>query len=380
MRITNEQHAPAARSVRAGPRPRGGRPVVEIKTIVRRWIDERLSAWPGLRAAHFVGGITSLPDEAEFPSHKDVDLHLVFREGSPMLVPRNPFLNVLEEEYEGLLIEAGVKPESEYASAEAVLANPEIAHHLTRDCVLYDDGLLSPLLPDVRAGYARRCWVETRVRHEVAGLRGAMEMMEMARGMYGPSGELNILGYSFTFIAAMLDVVSLRAPSTGSGISLRMRRFFDERDRLDLYDEYLGVLGVAGLSPQMVEESLAAGAEAFDLAVAVKRTPIPFGHKLNAHLRPYFVESCRKLLQEGHHREAAIWLSPFFLSSVDVILADGSDAEKSRFAAARDRFMALLGKSETEAREEHVRRVKALHGECIALAAVAVATNPDVID
>jgi hypothetical protein len=296
----------------------------EAKQRARAWVEMNRQQWRGLRAAHLVGSITTMPGPAPFPPHKDVDLHLIFDPGSPMLVPSGPFAHLIEEEYEGLLIEAGMKSIEEYSSPDAVLANPEIAHHLTVDSVLYDpDGLLSALLAPVRAGYPRRRWVEARLEHERNGLAGALGMREMARSFYGASGEAMVLGYTTTFAAAALHVAVLRSPSTGSRAALRAREVLYEYGRQDLYKEWQSALGVDRITPEQIERRLCEGAEAFDLAVAVKRAPRPFGHKLYAHLRPYFVDSCRALLDEGHSREALLWLTPFYHASTDVILAEG---------------------------------------------------------
>src|SRR5690606_14851936 len=98
------------------------------------------------------------------PGSKDLDIHLVLEAGSPLLQQMGPVPNIIDEEFKGLAIEAGPKPVNEYASAASVLANPEIAHHLTTDCILYDPaGLLTGLQPEVRRRYAEREWVEARV-------------------------------------------------------------------------------------------------------------------------------------------------------------------------------------------------------------------------
>ncbi len=59
--------------------------VREAKQTARTWVDVNLREWPGLRAAHLVGGITTMPADAPFPAAKDVDLHLILDEGSPAL-------------------------------------------------------------------------------------------------------------------------------------------------------------------------------------------------------------------------------------------------------------------------------------------------------
>jgi hypothetical protein len=181
--------------------------------------------------------------------------------------------------------------------------------------------------------------------------------------MYGPSGEFNILGYSFTFAGAMLSVASLQSPTTGSAFPVRMRRTLAEHGRPELYDEFLEVMGVARLSPAIVEACLARAAEAFDVAVRMKKTPVPFQHKLHAHMKPYFVESARALVDAGHHREAANWVSPYFTSCVDIIKADGTDEQRERFVPMIDAYFAVLGKDTEAARAEHLERSIQLHAE-----------------
>ena len=61
------------------------------------WMVANKERWPGLRAAHLVGSLASLPDDAPFPPGKDIDLHLVFDETSPALIPAGPFAEIVEE-------------------------------------------------------------------------------------------------------------------------------------------------------------------------------------------------------------------------------------------------------------------------------------------
>jgi hypothetical protein len=77
-----------------------------------------------------------MPDEAPFPAYKDIDLHLIFEEGSPALPSASVFMNILEIPYQGLMLEGGLKSLQEYQSAEVVLADPEIAHHFTKEITM----------------------------------------------------------------------------------------------------------------------------------------------------------------------------------------------------------------------------------------------------
>jgi len=262
------------------------------------WVDANLAQWPGLRAAHFVGGITSMPNDAPFPATKDVDLHLIFDEGSAALRPSGPFMNVLEVAHDGLAIEAGVRSIAEYASPEAVLANPEVAHHLLTDCVIYDpDAWLRDLQARIQRDYPRGRWVRARLDHERRGLAGALALREMASARYGASGELSVLGYATTFAAATLAVATLNPPRVGARMLVNLDETLTALGRPDLYAAVLTYLGVRGTDPALAEHMLAEGAELFDRAVAIRRTPHPAQHKLDAHLRPYFVDSCCAMIE-----------------------------------------------------------------------------------
>lgn len=100
----------------------------EVKRTVREWVETNIRSWAGIRGAHLIGSITTMPDDVLFPAYKDVDVHLIFEVDSPLLERRGPFPNQLEVPYKGLSVEGGLKSVQDYESAEAVLANPAIAH------------------------------------------------------------------------------------------------------------------------------------------------------------------------------------------------------------------------------------------------------------
>lgn len=355
--------------------------VGQAKQTARDWIAANVEQWPGLRAAHLVGGITTMPADAPFPLAKDVDLHLIFDEGSPALQTTGPFDGLLEVAYGGLSLEAGIKPITEYASPEVVLGNPEIAHHLLLDCLLYDpDGLLRDLQAPIEQEYSRRRWVRARLDHERNGLAGVMAMRPMVAATWGASGEVNILGYSTTFLSAALSVATLNAPKMGGRMFLRLSENLSAYDRLDLYEELLPIFGLNQTDPDRVANLLREGIEAFDLAVTLPMAPGPFRHKLRPHLRPYFVESCRSMLAEGHYRESLAWLVPYYLTTTDVITEVGNDADRPKFAARQAAFLRELGLDTTEARAIAFERFGRVSERIFALADEIVAHHPDIVD
>ncbi len=353
----------------------------QARDVAREWVAVNLDQWPGLRAAHLVGGLTTMPDDAPFPSHKDVDVHLVFDEDSPALLPAGPFPPILEVSAGGLAIEAGLKSVAEYRSAAAVLANPEIAYHLTVDSLLHDpSGLLRDLRDEVVRDYPRRRWVHARIDHERAGLADALALRPMVAAAWGASGEALILGYSATFVAAALNVATLAPPRMGGRMLVHLREVLAAQDRLDLHEEMLAVQGVQYVTPALVERTLGEAAETFDLAVAVRRTPHPFQHKLHRHLRPYFVESARGMLRDGFHREAMAWVVAFAVGTTDVVLADGPEEVKPELARRRATLLGELGLVDDADRTAAFARAERLYDRAFALAREMVDRHPGTID
>ena len=353
--------------------------VHEVKQITSEWLTLNLAQYPGLCGAHFVGSINTMPDEAYFPAYKDVDMHLVFKDGSPALENHGPFANLLETEYRGAILEGGFIPLSSYQTPEIVLANPEIAHHLTVDSLIYDPhGWLQDLQGPVRLDYNNRKWVEARIDYERKGLEQWQGLRKYAQAMDSSGfSEFNLLGYHVSYLVALLCVATLQAPSSGYN---RMREILLEHHRLDLYDEVMAVLGLQNISSERAEDLLKEGAEAFDLAVTVRRSPHPFQHKLNPHQRGYFVDKCRSLIDAGLVDQAVGWMLAFYGSSINVILADGPDEVKPMYAARIKRLMEMLGLASPVELDERYRRMMRLDEQFFELAEEMVCDNPSIFD
>ena len=354
--------------------------VGQAKQTLRTWVQVGLDDYPGLCGAHLVGGITGFPDTAFFPEYKDVDLHLILEEGSPALQSTNPFENNLEISYDGLMIEGGLKPRTDYASAEAVLANPEIAYHLTRDSILYDpQGFLHNMQARVKEEYPRRQWVKARCEYERHGLDGVMALLPMARQMDASgAADFGLLGYSTTFLIALMCVATLQAPTTGSTARLKLRAILTEYNQLELYEAFTSLLGVESITPAQASQLIQEAEALFDTAVLFKRTPIPFGHKLRAHLRPYFVDSCRTMLNDGHFGEAATWSIPFYMASCNTMLVDGPDDQRPYYAQKLLDLLSLLGLDSVDWNQRWAQ-ARQLYDAFFALAAEVVERNPDVV-
>lgn len=342
----------------------------EVRDRAATWVATNRAAWPGLLAAHLVGGIATMRPEEPFPATKDVDVHLIFADDAPLPASASPMMGIIETAFCGVAIEAGLRRASEYRSPEAVLGNPEIAYHLCSPNVVLADpeGLLARLRPAVTRGYAEPRWVRARLEHERQGHRNALGLRPMMASQYGTSGEVNILGYASTFLGATLDVATLQPPRAGGRVFVRLRERLAQLRRPDLLEAALGVLGVRDVDRDFVEVALAETTEAFDLAVAVRQRPHPFQHKLHAHLRPYFVDSCAEMIEEGFHREALCWITPFALACADVLLADGPAHRRAKVAEQQTAFLATLGFAGPATCDARVAEALVVHAEIFALA------------
>jgi hypothetical protein len=350
--------------------------VQTVKETMRTWVADNANRYPHLCAAHLVGSITTMAEQMPFPDDKDVDLLLIFEPDSPALAHHGPFSNNLEFLHKGLMVEGGLKSATEYRDAEAVLANPEVAHHLTVDSILYDpQGRLTAMQPRIKREYNRRCWVQARVAHERRGWEQVATIYKTVPKTAILTRTL-LMGYGFTYLSALLCVATLQIPTASF---MKMHQILAGYDRLELYEAYLSLFGLDRATPELTRQLLQEGGEAFDLAVQIRRTPHPFQHKLYTHLRPYFVNKCRRFLDTGHPREALSWIMPFYLSSCDVIMADGTAAQKEFYAKRADRFLQRLGIDSLAVQQSKWAESRSLGEAIFSLADEIICTHPDIV-
>ena len=353
--------------------------VMETKNVARRWVEENARGIPGFRAAHLVGGITAMDDHVPFPRSKDVDLHLIFEDGSPIFGQRGPLPNILEVEAEGLALEMGIKPVSEYATPEIVLANPELAFHFTVESSLFDpDGWLDDLSREVMPRYANREWVDRRMEHEWRGFEGMLAMRPLANQLLGPPGELSMLGYGSTFLAGALSVAALRPPKIGGRVFVTVRGYLQEHGRLDLHERLLAIYGLDRLSAPESQELLTETARFFDLMQVRKRAPHPFDHKLHPHMRPYLIETCQQMIDEGFPREAAGWMLPYLLATTDVLATEGTEQERRWTAQRQERFLNERRFGDPVMRDARFEELSQIAGEIFALCSDIIERNPAI--
>jgi hypothetical protein len=107
--------------------------------------------------------------------------------------------------------------------------------------------------------------------------------------------------------------------------------------------------------------------------------PGPFGHKLHRHLPPYLIDSCVAMLADGHHREALAWATAVHLATHDVLLENGQEADRPRYALRQPRLLKDLG-LETAARAAAVVALRRIHEHVFALADAVIDRNTEIVD
>jgi hypothetical protein len=159
-----------------------------------------------------------------------------------------------------------------------------------------------------------------------------------------------------------------------------MRHMLESLGRADLYERLLKVVGIGQASRAQAEHYLQDGATAFDLAVKVKRSHHPFGHKMYAHLRPYLVGGSQEMMDEGYYREAVGWTMAFYVSSIQIIKTDAPSQLTSKMQAKFDECMKKFGLDGTVHLETRLEEAKAIFHEVFLLADEIIACNPAIFD
>jgi hypothetical protein len=172
-------------------------------------------------------------------------------------------------------------------------------------------------------------------------------------------------------LSGLLAVAQLKRPTTRRTLAL-LRELLEEQGRPDLNEMALAVMGSAHMSRADVQAMLDQTMTAFDRAVEVYQTTIPFGFALRRHVRPYHLEGTLEMIDEGSHREAMYWISCLDTAYL-ALQNDAPDAEKPVFAAQYHIMHDALGNASVERWSERVESAEQLAPEVYRIADALVA-------
>jgi len=343
-------------------------PVGEVVEIVREWVGLHARHLPDFAGAYLWGGITALPPDAPFHLYRDVDVVLVLTQGA-----QDDNLEVL---YRGLLLEVISKNLEAHQDAEALLANPSDGPNIATTQILADPtGILVPLQQAVAADYRRRRWIWARCEAEKASAAQQLAAMRQVSNPINSHEPFWPVWLLLSALSGLLAVAQLKRPTTRRTLAL-LRELLEAHGRPDLHEAALALMGCAHLSRADVQALLDQSVIAFERAVAVYQTPIPFGFMMRAHLRPYLAEATQEMIDEGNHREAMFWISCLDTPYL-VLQNDAPDAEKPVFAAQLQAILAALGYTSAEAWAERVAAAERLTQEIYSIADTLVALHPE---
>jgi hypothetical protein len=153
----------------------------------------------------------------------------------------------------------------------------------------------------------------------------------------------------------------------------------EEVGRLDLAERILDVLGLSAISPERARQMVDEGAVLFDIAVVSRRTPHPFQHKFFQHLRGYFVTTCHEMVDDGFHREAAGWATPFVLTAADIIRTDGPESARLLSESTRSLLLGDLGMSSSEQLDSRFLQMESVGEEVFQLVGKLIRDNRSII-
>jgi hypothetical protein len=339
--------------------------VAELVDIVQEWVDLYARNLPDFAGAYLWGGITALPGDAPFHLYRDVDVVVVLTSGAP------------DEEqeffYRGLILEIIWKNLKFHQNAEGILADPSAGPNIATTQILADPtGILTPLHQAVAADYHRRSWIQARCEVEKATAQEWLAAMYKATT---PDDRMIAARVFLGALSGLLAVAQLKRPTTRRTLAL-LRELLEAQGRPELNEMALAVMGSAHMSRADVEAMLDQTTLAFDRAVEVYQTTIPFGFALRSHVRPYHVEGTLEMIDEGSHREAMFWISCLDTAYL-ALQNDAPDAEKPVFAAQFQAMHTALGNNSGEMWAERVKTATRLVSEIYQIADALVALHPE---
>lgn len=139
--------------------------MVNRRELAQRFIQAQLEKRTDIVAAWVAGSVA----RGEDTESSDIDILLVIAgEGGNTKVTRGG----IDDWLDGIYIEAGLAPETEYTDLEAILQHPVKATHLNDALILYDpNGRFTRLQKAVRAVFMQPQWLAKRLHYWLAEAR-----------------------------------------------------------------------------------------------------------------------------------------------------------------------------------------------------------------
>lgn len=364
-RASTEAHRLNSEAATA-PSGNGDKTTAQVIALAKAYIEERYLGHPGFHGAHLVGSIIHADRDEPFARYRDVDIAIV--------IDSDVHQRIEEVVREGYILECILSASSRYRSAEAILVNPGMACNLQKNSVIVDPaGELTRIHQAVAAGFAQRHWVKQRAASGIKSGLAALEAMQKARNAVEA---VHGLCEFVMYCSEAITVAHLQAPTHRRSLANLKATLAGTPEERALFEEIVGALGSAQLTEAEVRVFLQQCVEAFDRAIVVKRTPVPFEWKLDPCIRDYLEKGTLEIIDEGLHRESLFWITLFFVISTLAIEQDGLPEEKVLYGARLKGFLEAMGLGSPPAIEARVAQCLKLHARVAAYVDHFVATSP----
>ncbi|MDD3814827.1 MAG: hypothetical protein PHZ02_09285 [Desulfocapsaceae bacterium] len=343
------------------------RTVAQVINIARQWIEDKYGDRQDFVGAHLVGSLHHMPLDAPFPAYRDVDLGIILNSITDQ--------GIDDCNHDGLIIEAIVVPVQRYESAERLLADASNASIFAADhSILLDpEGKLTKLAAIIKKEYPKKKWVTAR-RDEM--LADAHKAFEALRGAQDITQAIFAVGELNMNLIATLTTVRL-TPLTHRRNMLQLRNIIQTDQEKEIFEKLHHFLGSQNIIPVDVENFLTKTTEAFDYALTIHKSPVPYDHKLKSCIRPYLVEGTLEMFNEDGHRESVFWITLFMMISCAAIKADAPPEQQAKYLGYAHELLQAIGLTSAEDIRERTQLAHVLLAEMQDVTDQIIATFPD---
>ena len=314
--------------------------VQEARAIAQEWVEQYGSRFPGYCGAYLSGSFLQASKDDDWPETSDIDIVLVIETELPKTKPG-------KFQYRGLLLETTLIRRAEYASPEHILTTHYLAYALHIDGILADPkGWLKPLHLEIKAEYAKACWVRKRcqsfidhIKDCIGSFSAGLPFHDLAMRWLFPTGIT-----TFPILAAALQNCTVRKRYTAA------RKVLEAYGLMGLYPPLISLLTGDALRADSLPGHLRELESTFDLAASTggPSAEYPFRSDISQASRSIAIDGCRQLVESPYPMEAVFWMAATFARCHAILSMDAPDIHQNRLPAFQA-FMSAMGITGPEA-------------------------------
>ena len=305
---------------------------------------EEALRYPELVGAVLAGSTRTRDPEAPHPLSSDVDLFIyVDAEVPPEILEPHGRFAPRKLAFGGVVLEPSCHEARRIADPEAVLGDMHLAPVFTEPCILLDPhGWLKALAAAVKPEVFRRRHAQRRLAQALGPPVGPRASISDVPALRAPCWRNAGHAFGVVRCAFATLVAGLRYPTIRRSFVVA-REVLGAVGREDLADALLRLLGSFALSRAEVETLAVEAERTYDVAVAVRRTPVVMDWNVSRDARELERAAVRELIAAGHHREALFQLLLVRTVAQGIIENDGGEEARAAARIGYQRLLAALG-------------------------------------